>query len=119
MALNDNPNRMVPQVSSPQRATQRVGVIMSYDMFTNTATVVITGENTDAIDEILRNVPCPVYMGIQTVAPEPGRPCMVIFRNGAMTNPLITHYYNHSYERFDYPRLNSAAYSLPTYMVSM
>ena len=65
--------------SQSQLMTGRLGVISSYDEANNTATVMISGEQTDVIEDILQNVMCPVTLGVQNVAPSPGRQCWVVF----------------------------------------
>jgi hypothetical protein len=100
-----------------QKLTDAVGVILSYDRFANTATVLISKSETDEAEEILKNVPCPTYIGVQMAAPEPGRPCVVIFRNGNITQPLITHYYNHRYSEFDYGRQSPTQFDIPTHLL--
>src|SRR5687768_10273233 len=90
-----------------------LGVIISYDRNNNTATVAITQSDSDEIREILNNVPCPVVMGVQTVAPEPGRLCWLNFKNGNITSPMVIHYYNHRYQQFDYERQYRTGFDLP------
>jgi hypothetical protein len=109
------------QISSNNSAKtgMRIGVITSYNAFTNTATVILSEPDSDAVDEIVTDVPCPTSIGVQLTAPEPGRMCVVLFKNGAITQPLIVSYFNHSYRKFDYVKQNRAGYTLPTYLVSM
>lgn len=109
------------QIASSQasRTGMRIGVVTSYNAFTNTATVIISEPDSDAVDEILTEVPCPTNIGVQLTAPEPGRMCIVVFKNGAITQPLIVSFFNHSYRQFDYVKQNRAGYTLPTYLMSM
>lgn len=93
------------------------GTVISYNKMTNTATVVITKQETNDVDEILTGVPCPTFIGVQMVAPESGRPCWVVFKNGDVTQPLITHFYNHLYASFDYPKQISSNNVIPTYLL--
>lgn len=104
---------------SYSRTGMRIGVVASYNAFTNTATVLLSEADTDSIDEVLTDVPCPTSMGVQNVAPEPGRMCVVVFKNGAVTQPLIVSFFNHSYRSFDYVRQNRAGYTIPSYLMSM
>ena len=101
-----------------QRPPGVLGVISSYDRYTNTATVIVSRPDTDEVEEILRKVPCPVLLGIQAVAPEPGRPCYVIFKGGNKTQALISHYYNHRYEDYDYEKQSPAHVSIPSYLLN-
>lgn len=93
------------------------GTVISYNKMTNTATVVISKQETNHVDEVLAGVPCPTFIGIQMVAPESGRPCWVVFKNGDVTQPLITHFYNHLYLNFDFPKQISSSNVIPTYLL--
>jgi phage gp45-like len=104
---------------SYSKTGMRIGVVTSYNAFTNTATVILSEADTDAIDEVLTDVPCPTSIGVQNVAPEAGRMCIVVFKNGAVTQPLIVSFFNHSYRSFDYVRQNRAGYTIPSYLMSM
>lgn len=114
-------NTIQSKIAASQASTtgMRIGVITSYNDFANTATVLISAADSDEIDEVLTDVPCPVYMGVQGVAPEPGRMCVVVFKNGSITQPLIVNFFNQSYKKFDYLRHNKAGYTLPQYMMGM
>lgn len=94
-----------------------IGTIISYEKMTNTATVVISKQETSDIDEIITGVPCPTFLGVQMVAPESGRPCWIVFKNGDVTQPLITHFYNHLYSKYDYPKQMGSSNIIPTYLL--
>ena len=100
-----------------QRVTDRHGVIMSYDPFKNTATVALSGQDSDNISDLTKNVPCPTYNGIQLAAPEPGRGCWVIFKGGRESQPVITHFFNYDYESYDYGKQSSSVNDLPRYLM--
>mgnify|MGYP001566734187 CR=1 FL=1 len=102
-----------------QAVTGRLGVVMSYDKYDNTATVVITREQTDEIDDILRKVMCPVVLGVQTVAPSPGLQCWVVFKDNNISQPLISHFYNHRYSQYDYPKQTPATNTIPSYLLGL
>ncbi len=107
-----------PIQSNPQhKMTGSLGVIMSYDKHMNTASVAITESDSNIITDILRNVPCPVQLGVQSVCPEPGRSCWVSFKNGSLNQPVIINYYNHNYESYDYNKQNRAAVSIPSHLL--
>jgi hypothetical protein len=106
------------QMDRAQRPNGVLGVISSYDRYTNTATVMVSKPDTDEIEEILPNVPCPVLLGVQSVAPEPGRPCYVVYKNGNKSQALITHYYNHRYDHYDYFKQARAEVLLPSYLLN-
>lgn len=102
-----------------QKPNGVLGVISSYDRYTHTATVIASRPDTDEVEEILQNVPCPVLLGVQAVAPEPGRPCYVVFKGGNRTQALITHYYNHRYDQYDYSRQTKADVAIPSYLLNI
>jgi hypothetical protein len=96
-----------------------LGVISSYDRYTHTCTVIVSRPDTDEVEEILRNVPCPVLLGVQAVAPEPGRPCYVVYKGGNKSQALITHFYNHRYSEYDYSRQTRAEVAIPSYLLNI
>ena len=102
-----------------QQQTGRLGVITSYDPFNNTATVLISGEQSDVIEDVLSNVLCPLNLGVQSVAPSPGTQCWVVFKNNNRSQALITHYYNYRYSQGDYDKQSKAQIGLPTYLLGM
>lgn len=105
------------QENAYNKKTGTMGTILTYDRYSNMATVLTTKPETDEADEVMKNVPCPTYMGIQMVAPEPGRLCWIIFKNGNITQPLISHYYNHRYDEHDYPRQAGSYLQAPSYLL--
>lgn len=100
-----------------QKFTGSVGTIISYDKFDNTATVAISKTETDEVSDFLKKVPCPTNIGIQTVAPSPGTMVYVVFRNGILSQPLITHFWNHQYSKYDYSRQTHSVNNIPTYLL--
>jgi hypothetical protein len=102
-----------------QRMSGRLGVVSQYDPAQNTATVMITKEQTDEIEEIVTNVMCPRTLGVQTVAPSPGIMCWVVFKDNNITQPLITHFFNHRYEQFDYYKQNLTLDRMPNYLMEL
>ena len=96
-----------------------LGVISAYDRYTNSATVIVSRPDTDEVDEILNKVPCPVLLGIQSVAPEPGLPCYVVYKVGNRSQPLITHFYNHNYNLYNYGPQTQANVALPNFLLNI
>lgn len=96
------------------------GIVQTYDPATNTATVLMSAPDSDELGDLITNVPCPVTLGIQNVAPEPGRPCWVVFK-GAQNDrkAMISHYFNHQFEKFDHPKLYNARSSIPRYSLGI
>ncbi len=105
------------QSNSYNKRSGSIGTILAYDKYSNTASVLVSKPETDEVEEVLQSVPCPTYIGIQMAAPEPGRLCWIVFKNGNLTQPLITHYYNHRYDTFDYNRQTSTAINAPSYLL--
>lgn len=98
----------------------RWGIISSYDQYTNTATVILASPDSDGVGDIVPNVQCPVYMGIQLAAPEPGRPCWVVFVGSKNdSRPIITNYFNFDYAKRDFYRHSDARHGVSQYMLSM
>ncbi len=102
-----------------QGMTGRLGVVTSYNPFDNTASIYITKEQTNELDEHLTKVMCPVMLGIQYVAPRPGDHCWVVFKNGKVTEPLITHFFNHRYDQFNYGPQNQSTMNVPSYIMDL
>lgn len=105
--------------SNRQMSKDRYGIVMAYDRSTNTATVLLSSSESDIPGDVITNVPCPVYAGIQLVAPEPGRPCWVTYKGNSESQPFITHYFNHSYQKFDYKRQYQSSSGVPNFVTQM
>lgn len=99
-------------------ASGRIGIITSYDPYDNTASVTLSKEQSNEIDEIMTKVPCPVIVGVQSVAPSPGLPCWVVFKGGNETQPLIVSFFNHRYDQYNYNRQTRANVALPLYLTN-
>lgn len=125
MQISNNPkfNKFIDskiQTADETRNIDRFGIIMGYDEVTNTATVLLSSPTSETAGDMIKNVPCPLIMGVQMAAPEPGRPCWVCFKgNSGERHPMITHYFNHNYQKYDYDRHSSASTGIPYYMLSM
>lgn len=102
-----------------QYPSMALGVVSSYDRYTNTATVIVSKPDTDEVDEILHKVPCPVLLGVQSVAPSPGMPCLVAYKGGNRHQPLITHFYNHRYDMYNYGPQNKADVAIPNFLLNL
>lgn len=109
----------VVQPQMEQTAQAGYGIVYEYDSFNNTATVVMANRGSDDVGDLYRNVPCPVQLGVQNVAPEPGRPCWVAFKDNSPNFPIIVTYFNHVYAEVDYQRQTKAVTTTPRYMFDM
>lgn len=97
-----------------------VGIIQSYNSQTNTATVLIASPDSDIPNDIMTDVMCPVQIGIQTVAPEPGRPCWIVYKGGVNDRKaMISHYFNHNYTSYDYTKQSVSRSAVPRYMLGI
>ena len=76
-----------------KQSKTRPGMITNYDKVSNTAVVVLEEQVSEAMGNILRNVPCPVHRGVQTVSPVAGTRCLVAFRDNNESNPYIVNYF--------------------------
>jgi hypothetical protein len=100
-----------------KRVTDRQGIVLGYNPMTNTASVALSGQDSDLVTDIIKNVPCPTYNGMQLSAPEAGRHCWVTFKGGRESQPMITHFYNHDYQKYDYRRMNKSKSDIPKYLM--
>jgi hypothetical protein len=86
--------------SRMRQSKTRPGVIMKFDVTTNTADVILDDAYSGQLGNIISKVPCPMNVGIQTVAPEPGTRCLIGFRDDNENNAYVISY-------FEEPNLNS------------
>lgn len=101
------------------KSKDRPGILMSYDQVTNTATVLMSDNLSDVANTILRNVPCPTQLGIQSVSPDPGRGVWVAFKGDSDRFPFITSFFNHNYSGNDYTRQTTAYTGMPQFSLGM
>jgi hypothetical protein len=117
--LSQSIRENVVRPHSQQQTAGGYGIVMDYEPIRNTATVMMSSPASDQPGEVYREVMCPTMIGVQSVAPEIGRPCWVVFKNGSSTAPIITHFFNHAYDQIDYTKQNQATNSIPRYMTVM
>lgn len=75
-----------------QQSKTRSGTIMSYSKMTNTAVIVLDDRMTNQIGNIIRDVPYPSVMGVQSVGPTAGTRCVVGFSDANERFPYIASY---------------------------
>lgn len=102
-----------------QRAEPGYGIIMDYNPTDNVATVLMSHPGSDQPGQFFHSVPCPTNMGVQTVAPEQGRQCWVVFKDGTMSNPMITHFFNHTFRDIDAYKNDRAVNDIPRFMLEL
>jgi hypothetical protein len=111
-------NKIQTQIdqSRMRQAKTRPGIIMSFDMKMNTASVILEDQYSGQIGNILHGVPCPVVVGIQSAAPEPGTPCIVQFRDDNESDPYIISYFDKASVGTSYARNYTANSGIPKFM---
>lgn len=117
--FEDKIRRRIIEPAQQQICSPTYGLVLSFDAIENTASVLLANPGTDDHGEIYNNVPCPTQVGLQTVAPEPGRPCWVVWKDNTNVYPIITHYFNHVHARIDYMRQTQARNDVPRYFLNM
>lgn len=101
------------------RTRDRFGIIAEYNADTNMATVLMSDQFSDQINDVITNVPCPTNIGIQGVAPEPGRGCWVAYDGTSATAPYILSFTNLDYPKYDYMKQSVATTAVPKYMLDL
>jgi hypothetical protein len=102
------------------RSKNRQGAIMSYDKYTNTASVLLSAPDSDEIGDLITGVMCPIHPGLQLTSPEPGTMCWVEFRDTHGDQmPIITHFFNHRYAKYDYSRQANTKNGIMSYRLMM
>lgn len=111
---------IISEYNSERTGAGRFGIIQSYDERTNSATVILSSPDSDAPSDIITDVMCPVILGVQTVAPSPGQPCWIVFKGQRNDKrAVVSHYFNHSFERFNYHKQYSTESSVPRFMLGL
>lgn len=106
--------------SNMETPTPRYGIISSYNTNNNTATVILSAPDSDGIQQILDRVPCPITPGVQMAAPGPGTPCFVVFLSSRNeSRPIISHFFNHEYQKRDYYRHTDARNGISQFYLNM
>jgi len=76
-----------------QNARTRPGIIVGYSKQNNTANIILDEQYSDQMGSSLRNVPCPITQGLQTVSPVLGTRCLVGFRDNNESSPYVLNYF--------------------------
>lgn len=100
-----------------QETKTRPGIVMSYDKFTNSATILLEERNSGTIGDIINNVPCPFNYGVQSVSPHSGLRCIVGFRNSVEKDPYIVTFYTDPYDTTKSIINTSVDTGVPKFMV--
>lgn len=100
-----------------QTAKTRPGTVMGYDKKNNVATIVLDEQFSDAIGNVINNVPCPVVRGIQTVSPTIGSRCLVAFRSNSELTPYIVNFIEDTMSKSGSYRDTVVRTGIPKFMV--
>lgn len=95
------------------------GIVLRYNPETNRADIVTAKPGSEQLGEIYKDVPCPQMNGVQSVAPEAGRPVWIGFPSGTQNKPVITSYYNPSYHDNDHAKQYDARSDIPRFMMDL
>lgn len=109
----------IVSVENRKNHTPTMGIILSYDRDTNMATVMTAMPGSFDTGEQYSHVPCPSNIGVQGVAPEPGRPCTLLFPYGNHANPIILNYFSPNYQKHDRDKQSRAQNELPHFMTEL
>lgn len=112
-------NQAIVKPAMEQASKATYGIILDYNQFKNTASVLVSHPGSDAPGEAFYNVPCPVHLGVQGQAPLPGRPCWVAFKDTTNWFPIVVAFFNHIYEDVDFDKQTIAKNNIPRYMITM
>lgn len=111
-------DQKVVKPASDQALTSGYGVILAYHKDSNTANVQMTNKNSIEAGRIYNNVPCPTSIGVQGVAPAPGRPVFVDFHGTSDYMPIIVSIFNPYYYEIDNTTQNASVNNIPRYITS-
>ena len=100
-----------------QQSKTRSGTIMSYNKMTNTAVIILDDRMTNQVGNIIRNVPCPSTLGIQSVSPTAGARCIVGFADSNERYPHIVSYIDDANNVGKYMPSYSVNTGIPKFMI--
>ena len=79
---------------SMQKSRTRPGIIVSYNRASSTADVILDEQYSENMGNVLKNVPCPLVKGVQSVSPTLGTRCLIGFRDTNESNPYILNFFD-------------------------
>ncbi len=100
-----------------QQSKTRSGTIMSYNKMNNTVVIVLDDRMTNQIGNIIKDVPCPSIMGVQSVAPTAGARCVVGFSDTNEKVAYIVSYTDGTSSLGKYMPSYSVNSGIPKFMV--
>ena len=94
------------------------GIIMEFDSYTRRAVVVLANPGTNRPGRVVKDVPVPIVLGVQSVDPQMGQTCWVEFKDGEENFPVIVSFFNRDYSEQDWEGHNKAVTPIPKYMLT-
>jgi len=79
---------------SMQKSRTRPGIVTSYNRASSTADVILDEQYSENMGNILKNVPCPLVKGVQSVSPTLGTRCLIGFRDTNESSPYILNFFD-------------------------
>ena len=79
---------------SMQKSRTRPGIIVSYNRASSTADVILDEQYSENMGNVLKNAPCPLVKGVQSVSPTLGTRCLIGFRDTNESSPYILNFFD-------------------------
>lgn len=105
--------------SMRQDYTPSMGIVLKYNREKHEVTIVTARPGSNQLGEMYTRVPCPQTNGVQTVAPQVGRPCWISFPNGEQSSPVVTGFFNPYYRDNDFENESIAINDTPRFMMEL
>lgn len=102
-----------------QNNVPTTAMVLRYDREKHEVDIVTEKPGSNQLGEIFRRIPCPQFNGVQTVAPEAGRPCRISFPDGVQSNPVVISFFNPFYRENDYEKQGIAVNDTPRFMTEL
>lgn len=108
--------RKIVDESEAQKKRPGYGMVMKYNKYRNTASVLMARRGSDRPGEIYEEVPCPTELGVHKTAPEVGRLAWLEFKDDSGGKPVITHFFSTDYHGKDFYNHIKINNSIPNYL---
>ena len=102
---------------SMQKSRTRPGIIVSYNRASSTADVILDEQYSESMGNVLKNVPCPLVKGVQSVSPTMGTRCLIGFRDANESNPYILNFFDDVTTNKFHIRNSTVNTGIPRFMV--
>jgi len=104
-------------LSTMRSSRSRPGMIMDYSRSNHTATIILDEQYSSGMGSVIKNVPCPVTVGVQSVSPTIGTRCLVGFRDSNEASPYVVNYFEDNISNSSYYRNSFIDTGIPRFMV--